>query len=190
MKGIVGCAIEALGREPSRAWVDWILGTGAAPRAVTEPTWLLAHCDAGVTWGRLDGGRWRLGSDAFPDLCPRPAEAAIQQLRIFWRATEVLIWRSEEGLRGRVLRDGPPAADGDPARPDDQERLLLARHSLEHRDGFTRVGNGTGAEQALPLVVAGDPPSPWPRLVVRHYFARDTETGAVRVTATRLVEVR
>ena len=56
--------------------------------------------------------------------------------------------------------------------------------------GTARVGDGTGAEQALPLLVAEDPPSPWPRLVVRHYFARDAETGAVRVTATRLVEVR
>lgn len=189
MNEIVGCLIEPFDDKLAQAWLDWINGSQAEPVAITESAWLLAHCESGVTWGRLDGKHWLLGSDFFADLCPRPKPATILEARIFSPAEEILIWKTKSGLRGRRLKDGPSISSADPARPQDECRLLLAGQVIDPRNGFTRVGDGIGAEQALPLTVA-QPPVPWPRLVVRHYFTRDSETGAVRVVVSRLVEIR
>jgi CRISPR-associated protein (TIGR03984 family) len=186
----IGCDITSLDDTECRAWIDWVLGKQATPGAFSQPTWLLAHCHAGVTWGRLEDGQWRLASGAFPDLCPHPEAMTIQEFRIFSPAEEVLIWRVAFGLRGRILRDRDLATTDELTRPEDEERVLLAGQLIEQKHGFSRVGDGTGAEQALPVVVNGEPPKPWPRLVVRHYFARDAETGVVRVVVTRLKEVR
>jgi hypothetical protein len=71
-----------------------------------------------------------------------------------------------------------------------QDRLLISDLVGEYRNGFTRVGDGTGAEQALPLRVAEGPAHAWPRLRVRHYLERDQATGSIRVVASRLVEVK
>jgi CRISPR-associated protein (TIGR03984 family) len=187
---IDGCEIEKIDGAASNAWVEHVLGHGGAPSGIGERAWVLCHGDAGVTWGRLERGGWRLGSTVFPDLCPHPSATTLQELRIFSAGEEILIWRAGDGLRGRVLRDSTARSKDASCSPQDEERLLLAGRIGEHKDGFTRVGNGTGAEQALPLHVTGGRSSSWPRLCVRHYFARDNETGSVRVVATRLVEVK
>jgi len=160
---------------------------------VEAPVWMLAHCDSGVTWGVVDGegNAFRLGSHAFPSLCPRPTAETLQELRLFWQAGEVLLWRSGSVLRGRLLLDAEQQEDpgrddhNESLRPDDEDRLLLAGSLYEKKGGFARVGNGTGAEQALPIADGmEDPPQ---RLRARHYFAGDEKTGAVKVVATRLV---
>jgi CRISPR-associated protein (TIGR03984 family) len=185
---IAGCQLEQLDQVASRRWLDFVLGRGAAPGDLGNRAWLLCHCDDGVTWGRREGDAWHLGSSYFPELCPAPSESNIVEMRAFSPAVEVLIWRAENGFCGRMLRDAEPADQFD--RWDDEERLLLASHVVESRQGFTRVGDGSGAEQALPLHVTEGTSSSWPRLCVRHYFARDDRTGCVRVVATRLVEVK
>lgn len=187
---IAGCQIDRLDNITSLLWLQFVLGRGGALADLGGHAWVLCHCDDGVTWGRREGDEWLLGSSYFPELCPAPTETNIQEMRVFSPAFEVLIWRTENGLRGRVLRDVP--ADGAqerPETPDDEERLLLAGRVAEHREGFTRVGDGSGAEQVLPLHVTEGRSSPWPRLRVRHYFAREDRTGSVRVAATRLVDV-
>lgn len=186
---IAGCHHEQLDPVASRSWLDFVLGRRAAPGDLGHRVWLLCHCEDGVTWGHREGDEWRLGSSPFPDLCPAPSESNILEMRVFSPAAEVLIWRTEGGLCGRVLRDAEPGDGEQPDRPDDEERLLLAGRVGEQREGFTRIGDGSGAEQALPLRVAEGPSSSWPKLRVRHYFARDDRTGSVRVVATRLVEV-
>jgi hypothetical protein len=77
-----------------------------------------------------------------------------------------------------------------PLAPDKEERPLLGDRVIEHKDGFTGVGDGTGAEQVLPLRLPQGSMSARPRLVVRHYFASDERTGCIRVAASRLVEVK
>jgi CRISPR-associated protein (TIGR03984 family) len=187
MSGIVGCRIEPLAHETCQQWLAWILEEREPPEPIGALVWLLAHCESGVTWGVFDGRGWRLGSDAFPDLCPRPSAENILEVRLFWPAGEVLIWRGESGLRGRLLRDDDKGKHPSALRPDDEDRLLRVGRDCYGRDGFVRVRDGTGAEQALPLLdsesVAPD------RLRVRHYFEQDDETGAVRVVATRLVKL-
>jgi CRISPR-associated protein (TIGR03984 family) len=75
----------------------------------------------------------------------------------------------------------------------DESRILLGDRLLETpKGGFSRVGSPTGAEQVVPVELSEDlfHESRWPlRLHVRHYLEADDETGAVRIAATRLVEL-
>lgn len=188
MTHVEGCVVERIDDAACKAWLDHVLGRGAAPAALGEHAWVLCHCDDGVTWGRREGSGWLLGSTLFPDLCPHPSELGLQELRVFSAVAEVLIWREEDRLCGRILRDSTaPVKD---CSPDDEKRLLVAGVVRECREGFTRVGDGTGAEQALPLNVGEGPAHAWPCLRVRHYFGRDEATGSIRVVASRLVEVK
>jgi len=190
MTHVEGCVVERIDDAACKAWLDHVLGRGAAPAALGEHAWVLCHCDGGVTGGRREHNAWLLGSRVFPDLCPEPSELELQELRIFSTVAEVLIWREEGGLRGRILRDSTDPVKDPSCSPDDENRLLVAGVVRDHRNGFTRVVDGTGAEQALPLDVAEGSAQAWPRLRVRHYFGRDEATGAIRVVASRLVEVK
>jgi CRISPR-associated protein (TIGR03984 family) len=190
MTKVQGCEIDQLDAERCKAWIDHVLDAGPPPFPVECPAWVLFHCDDGITWGRVDGARWRLGSELFPETSPRPSQLSIQELRMFCRAFEVLIWRTQDRYRGRVLRDVERSSVSGPVGPDEEERPLLGDHVIEHRDGFTLVEDGSGAEQVLPLRLSPGSISTRPQLVVRHYFARDERTGCVRVAASRLVEVK
>lgn len=204
-----GAAITAV--EPSEAarWIEWVLGTAPMPQADASPEklcWALAHCLDGVTWGRRDGrdaaSPWQLGSSVFPDLCPPLSADNLLELRLFGRHGELLLWRDDQehqpAFRGRWLIDVADKShhdENDPCRPHREDRVLLGNQYLETRGGFTRVGDGTGREQAVPLECqeadfdAGDQRRMPLRLSVCHYFETDDETGAVRVAATRLVHV-
>jgi CRISPR-associated protein (TIGR03984 family) len=184
---IAGCTISGLDDKACRTWLGRVLGETESPMG--GGNWLLAHCDDGVTWGRFDEGKWRLGSDVYPDLCPRPTELNLQELRVFSHGEEVLLWRVAGGFRGRVVRDGPALDRDDPLRHHEVGQVLLGDRVLDRADGFTRVGDGSGAEQALPLVLEREPAAHRPRLLLRHFFARDESTGAVRVAVTRLLDL-
>jgi CRISPR-associated protein (TIGR03984 family) len=190
MNRIEGCQIDRIDAAASRAWLCHVRGHGALPAPLGSPAWLLCHCDDGVTWGCLDGGVWRLGSEVFSEVCPVPSEINIQELRLFSPTCEVLIWRRETELRGRILHDGAPPLLDSPTKPQYEERLLLGGRVAETRDGFTRVCDGTGFGQVLPpILVHGRYTCP-SILAVRHYFSQDKDSGCVRVAATRLVEVK
>lgn len=189
MAELAGCSIEAFNSSASSAAFAWITGASPAPSGFRSG-WLLAYCNDGVTWGRFDQNtaRWRLASEAFPRLAPKPAEENLQELRLFGTGLELLIWREASSFRGRILRDVPSSPG--PFFPMNENRILLGDRLLEgSRDGFSRVGSPTGAEQVVPLSLAQeDFRTPWPlRLQVRHYLEADDETGAVRIAATRLV---
>jgi CRISPR-associated protein (TIGR03984 family) len=190
MTHLNGCQVGRIDHEACREWLAHVLGKDTAPLTLEQRTWLLCHCDGGVTWGRLDGQQWHLGSAAFPDICPNPAEPSIQELRVFSREAEVLIWRDGDVLLGRTLTDSALGERADPVAPHDEARLLLGGGVVDERDGFTRVKDAAGREQALPLAGLRRPWTEWPRLHVRHYFTRDEQTGSVRVAATRLVELK
>lgn len=186
MRRIAGCDIRMLTSDDCARWLSWVLKGTAAPENIGAPAWLLGFCEDGVTWGRFDG-QWKLGSEVFPDLCPTPSSRTLLELRLFWRSGEVLMWRTDEGLRGRLLVDAALPGDAQFLHPDDEERPLLGEREDERRDGFVRVRDRTGAEQALPIF---DPSGSLPRrLKIRHYFEQDELTGAVRVAASRLVEL-
>ncbi|HDH26706.1 MAG TPA: hypothetical protein ENH00_11040 [Actinobacteria bacterium] len=159
--------------------------------------WALAHCDDGVTWGTFDTdlSSWRLGSEVVPDVSPPIREQTIQELRLFGETGEVLIWRTEEGLRGRILHELIPPADRtdemDPLRPSDEARILRGDSVRGGSEpGFTRVVDRTGAEQVIPAdTTAEQLRKRRVRLQVRHYWEQDPESGAVRIAATRLLKL-
>lgn len=195
---IVGCSIAPIDEAGCEQIVAWLRGEKSAPDTFDSSfAWALAHSDDGVTWGRLDeeAGRWRLGHDAFPDVSPPIRVEALQELRVFGAGGEVLIWRSDGGLRGRLLEDSEPGDstgdDTDPLCPSDELRIVRGDRIREDAsDGFTRVTDATGAEQVLPLTLAeAKLRRRKVRLHVRHYWAQNVDDGTVRIAVTRLVKL-
>ncbi|MBI2567945.1 MAG: hypothetical protein HYV63_13015 [Candidatus Schekmanbacteria bacterium] len=193
---LAGCELSTLDSAVCQRWLAWLLGdSNVAPEGAPGLHWALAHCDDGVTWGRYDADAkvWRLGNQVAPEVSPPIHRESLLELRLFGETSEVLIWRTDAGLVGRVIREGDPApGPGDisnPLRPSDDSRILRGGHVVAQRDhDFTRVGDQTGAEQVLPLAVTAEQlRTGQVRLAARHYYEADAETGAVRITATRLV---
>jgi CRISPR-associated protein (TIGR03984 family) len=195
---IAGCRIAPINREDCEQVVAWLLGKrGSAPEDLGAGfAWVLAHSDDGVTWGRFDGeaGRWRLGHDAVPDVSPPIRPEALQELRLFGDGGEVMIWRSDEGLRGRLLEDAKgdsPRDEADPLRPSEELRIVRGdRIRADAGGGFTRVTDATGAEQVLPIALDDAHLRQHKvRLHVRHYWAQNAEDGTVRIAVTRLLKL-
>lgn len=193
MTALEGCTVTAMDEKGCLSVIERIAGGEAPGQPDFGFTWLLAYCRDGVTWGRREGSRWRLSSEVFPELCPAVSRENLSEMRLFGKEGELLVWRSDEGFQGRILRDKAGTPNDSPTRPHDEVRILVGDRLVEGpRDGFSRVGTASGIQQAIPLECterdfAG---GRWPlRLKVRHYFGADRETGVVRVAASRLVVV-
>ncbi|WP_129675900.1 CRISPR-associated protein Csx19 [Candidatus Chloroploca sp. Khr17] len=194
---LFGCDLLPLDAVACEQYLAWLIGEAgtAEPNALGSARWLLAHSLDGITWGRYERTTqtWLLGHTIAPEISPPLQRQMLLELRIFGAAGEVLIWRTDDGLRGRVLReDGEAYQRDNPLRPADEERIVLGRHILEthHTAGFTHVRDGTAKEQVLPLVVSEqDLRSGKVRLVIRNYYEADATTGVVRIAATRLVKL-
>lgn len=192
----VGCRLEPVEESVCRAWLDHVTGAvGIAPQDGYDPRWLLAHCDDGVAWGRRDADGWRLSSQPFPDVSPQLSAGNVQQFRLFGPSVELLIWRTDDGLRGRWLTHTPDGVEASLS-PQEQKYILLGDRVVQTaRDGFTLVGDGRGSRHAVPLECdeADFPPHPRRhplRLLVWHYFVADEQSGIVRIVASRLADVR
>ena len=192
---LVGCRLEPVAEAACRSWLDYVTVAGPAPHDGHDLRWLLAHCDDGVVWGRKSGDSWRLSSQPFPDISPRLNGGNVQQLRLFGPQSELLVWRTDDGLRGRWLTH---AADGVDVslKPEEQEYILVGDRVLRQaQQGFTVVGDGRGSRHAVPLEC---PETAFParprrhplRLSVWHYFAADEQSNIVRIVASRLAGVR
>lgn len=196
---LAGCDLTPLDSPTCERYVSWLLGeeNAAATDGATGLVWALAHCDDGVTWGRYDAGAkaWRFGNHVAPEVSPPIRSETLQELRLFGEDGEVLIWRTDAGLQGRVLREADPATDrsdeANPLRPSDESRVLRGALVVAECDhGFTHIGDGAGAEQVLPLAATKEQlRAAQVRLDVRHYYEVDAKTGAVRIAATRLVRL-
>ncbi|MGH8899551.1 MAG: type III-D CRISPR-associated protein Csx19 [Egibacteraceae bacterium] len=187
------CTLLRLSPEACAQLLDWVLGEGPPPDDAGNPRWLLAHCDDGVVWGhrRTPDGSWALSSAAFPDVSPPLRAGTLQELRVFGFDEERLVWRADGALAGRRLRDAPngQAAGTEPI---NDVRIVRGEHVPgDPERGFTVIVDRAGSRHAVPVDC-------WEqdfdkgqraRLVLRHYLEQDSKTGAVRIAATRLVDL-
>ena len=194
MSTLYGCMLTSFSK--GRELLTWVRGEGVPVPEATGTCWLLAHCDDGVVWGRYDKtqGNWKLSSKPFPDISPELKEDNLQQLRLFGADMEVLIWRAENNFQGRILQDEEDP-DEEELHPLKEDRILVGdRRLADPDDNFTLVGDAGGSRHAVPICCKAEDfekrGRPYPlRLAVKHYLTQDQDTGVVRVTASRLVEV-
>ena len=206
---LAGCDLELLDAGACQVLLEWAQGLCPQPPGCEELVWLLAHCDDGVVWGRREvpEGAWLCSGEVYPNVSPHLVADRLQELRLFGGRQEVLLW-SDGVLAGRRLTDSLTEEDPSLA-PVDEQRVLIGDRLLEGpSNGFTLVGDGGGSRHAVPLACAVSDfecvrwvddgsggrrqfvAACWPlRLNVRHFFTQDGGTGAVRVAATRLVDV-
>lgn len=182
--GITGASIIKIDTENARGWINWLCGSGLPPSYTYQVRFALAHSDSGVTWGYLDEyTEWKLGSSVDLTLCPVPTVASLHELRLFGNSAEILIWRSDDLLMGRILADDNIAHHvSGPLCPMNEGRRLRGE-CREIREGFKLYVDSGGAQHLAPESFPED-------FSVRHYFEQDPETGAVRIAATRLVPER
>ncbi len=191
-----GCDLSVLDSTACQRYLAWMIGENeaTAPEGATGLDWALAHCDDGVTWGRYDAAAavWLLGNQVAPEISPPIHQESLQELRMFGETSEVLIWRTDEGLQGRVLQETDPPTNrkdtSNPLRPSDEPRVVRGDEAKPYNRDFTRVWDRAGAEQVLPLATTTEQlRAAQVRLTVRHYYESDADTGMVRIAATRLV---
>jgi len=164
-------------------------------------TWLLAHADDGVIWGKSDGGRLITSYDAAQgnaqaqNVCPPLRLETLQQARLFAKQAELLLWRGgDKTWHARLIRN---VKDGDTAEWQDaidEPQILWGTdpHPQPLQHGFTLMRDGAqGLRHAVPLEVRGhftEQSRPL-RLDVRHYVKEDP-TGFTRIVASRLLALR
>lgn len=156
---------------------------------------LLAHADDGVVWGRLDGERMVTPS-AEGVGAPLRAET-LQEARLFSESGEVLVWRTEDGFRARLVTAAAGAA---PTWDDcyDEPYLLWGSRAQPLASGFTLLEEGAEGLRHAPPLPDGTQARLPAALRVRHYVtytsdSGDTGRGAhaaaglARIAASRLV---
>lgn len=153
-------------------------------------TYLLAHADDGVIWGRFDNGKLTTAEKIFypcdfnlyfPELRP----LTLQQCRIFGLNGEVLLWRiSDKKFRWRFI--GNPEED-----KISESQILWGTNGIK-KDNFTLLWDGSqGLKHAVPFIdieLKGDRLVQPVRLVVHHYITYDVE-GVARIYCSRLVNL-
>ena len=154
--------------------------------------WFVGYYLDGVVWGRIDAGRWVLASEALPNSCGTPNHDGLMQARLFGPNTEAYVWRDADTheLRARSLTDSAEPSVHT-LRPADAALLVLGDRVVDGRDGFTLMAEANGRRVVVPLEVDPSlaPGRHWPvRVNVRRYFTQ-LDSGAVRVAASRLVNI-
>lgn len=177
-------------------------------------TYLLAHADDGVIWGRVDDqlvtSYEALHSDkvqaewvewdsprivaAKKSLPPLRIET-LQQARLFGEKAELFIWKDGDGAwHSRLIQDAEK--DTTPAWLEsfDEPQMLWGTHGTKLDHGFTLLEDGAqGLRHAVPVPLKlSDSPQRFgettpPRLVVRHYLNKD---GFAQVVVSRLVKFK
>lgn len=157
-------------------------------------TYLLAHADDGVIWGRFDNGKLTIANEVFtkPDFDFPPLRlSTLQQCRIFGENTEVMLWKMGQNWKARLIND-QHLSDKDYI-PEDQI-LWGTQQEGESKQDFTLVSDGSqGLKHGVPLINI-----PFSReknnlhrpirLQVRHYIDYD-DSGVARIYLSRLVDL-
>lgn len=152
-----------------------------------ELMWLLAHALDGVIWGRFEHGRLITSHEADGTLPALDFDTLIQ-CRIFGATAEVMLWKNGTHVwQQTVLTDSAEFID--------EEQMLWGDHGKDIGQGFTLLSDGSQQlHHAVPIEMSqlsfNRTPVHRPvRLKVRHLLSEDTQTGAVFIRASRLVNL-
>jgi CRISPR-associated protein (TIGR03984 family) len=156
-------------------------------------TTMLACADDGVIWGKVEQGELLTSRDAFPQAQVSPAlrPLTLQQLWLFGRKAELLLWRASDRWQARLIVEGA----GTKSEFFDEWQILWGTRCEMVQSGFTLVADGALEHRhAPPIEIAADLFSPDEdhrplRLQVRHYLETTPDTSLLRVHLSRLVRV-
>lgn len=152
--------------------------------------YLLAHADDGVIWGRFDEGELTTAEQVFrkPEFdFPSLRLLTLQQCRVFGRSGEVLLWRTGEKWRSRLVQEN------DTAEIIPEQQILWGTQKERESEGFTLLSDGQqGLRHAVPLLdITFDKNNKLHRplrLSVYHYIDYD-DSGLARISRSRLVNL-
>jgi CRISPR-associated protein (TIGR03984 family) len=160
---------------------------------VNQLTYLLAHADDGVIWGKFQDCKLITTTEPFKlfPKCDFPLlrEETLQQCRIFGDKSEVMIWKTNEGFKARLIQDKNLKNDDYIT----ENQILWGTHGKHHENGFTLLWDGSqGLKHAVPftdieLGENGELKNKV-RLIVRHYIDFD-DSGVARIYLSRLVDL-
>lgn len=175
-------SVDGLADKPE----DWVKSQGDA----FQLTWLLAHADDAVIWGKRAGdGAWTTSSALDGQ--------TLQQVRLFSSTAELLAWRDGDShWQARLIRDGADANSIEWSASFDEYQMLVGTEARPLANGLTQWTDGAqGLEHAMPVKTVvtykhkpddadeSEKQRP-PRLIVRHYLANE---ALARIVASRLV---
>ncbi|MBE9232781.1 TIGR03984 family CRISPR-associated protein [Cuspidothrix issatschenkoi LEGE 03284] len=156
-------------------------------------TYLLAHADDGVIWGKFQNGKLITTTEPlklFPE-CDFPTlrKETLQQCRIFGDKSEVMIWKTDGGFKARLIQDEHLIEDDYIT----ESQILWGTHGKHHENGFTLLWDGSqGLKHAVPFKEIGLERNGnlknKVRLIVRHYIDFD-DSGVARIYLSRLVDL-
>ena len=122
------------------------------PSAVAEhinlerDTYFVAYLDYRVAIGRYGQGGFSFYKED-PDDTIEPEY--LQRLRVFNEKEELLIWRSGNGFKARLRRDGDE--EGDDVVVDAQQVLFGTKKGAKSNEEFTEIVEDRGTSLILPL---------------------------------------
>lgn len=158
-------------------------------------TYLLAHAEDGVIWGRFDNGQLTIANEVFtkPDFDFPPLRLfTLQQCRIFSKNAEVMLWKFGKGWKFRLIKDDN---NSEQECLHDEHQILWGTQVEKESNGFnfTLVSDGSqGLRHAVPLPNIKDKFKDGKRplrLTVRHYIEYEENTGVARIFLSRLVDL-
>jgi len=151
--------------------------------------YLLAHAEDGVIWGRFDNYRLTTAEKVFhqPEFnFPTLRILTLQQCRVFGQNGEVLLWRTGETWRSRLVQDNPEVYKI-------PERQILWGTHGEKRGNFSLLWDGSqGLKHVVPFTdIALDERNRLinrVRLMVHHFIDYD-DSGVARIHLSRIVDL-
>ncbi|MGB3240227.1 MAG: CRISPR-associated protein Csx19 [Geitlerinemataceae cyanobacterium] len=154
-------------------------------------TYLLAHADDGVIWGRFDREKLTTADKIFyPSefnvYLPKLRLRTLQQCRIFGNNGEILLWRiNDRQFKWRFIGNLQQEKII-------EKQILWGTHGIK-RDNFTLLSEGSqGLKHAVPFtdIELNNKKLVNPvRLLVHHYISYD-ESGVARIDRSRLVDLQ
>ena len=167
----------------SKGLAHWL---STLPRLI-EPTYLLAHLDDGVVWGRWSNKRWHYANQVGgPAIGPSLRLVTLQTLRVFNKNAECFLWRGGKGWQQRWLVDSKQGQTQFVGHID-ESYMMWGNQSQKLQNKFTLMADGEeGLQHAIPIPFT-QPDNTMRQLAlqIRHYVTED-QIGFGRIAVSRL----